>query len=66
LFGNSIRIFAPLFTALGRNNEEMVRQYRRAYSRKALKALEPAALELGVHTRRPPARCALRGGRPRR
>ncbi len=51
LFGNSIRIFAPLFTALGRNNEEMVRQYRRAYSRKALKALEPAALELGPQSK---------------
>lgn len=47
LFGNSVRIYAPQFTALGRNNEEMVKQYRRAYSRKALKALEPAALELG-------------------
>ena len=47
LFGNSVRIFAPQFTALGRNNEEMVKQYRRAYSLKALKALEPAALELG-------------------
>jgi hypothetical protein len=51
LFGNSIRIFAPLFTALGRNNEEMVKQYRRAYSRKALKALEPAALELGPQSK---------------
>ncbi|MBM7116948.1 tetratricopeptide repeat protein [Archangium primigenium] len=47
LFGNSVRVFAPQFTALGRNNEELVRQYRRACSRKALKALEPAALELG-------------------
>jgi hypothetical protein len=51
LFGNSVRIFAPQFTALGRggdrNNEEQVKQLRRAYSRKALKALEPAALELG-------------------
>ena len=41
----------PLFTALGRNNEEMVKQYRRAYSRKALKALEPAALELGPQSK---------------
>jgi hypothetical protein len=47
LFGNSVRIFAPQFTALGRNNEETVRNLRRAFSRKALKALEPAALELG-------------------
>jgi hypothetical protein len=51
LFGNSVRIFAPQFTALGRNNEEMVRQYRRACSRKALKALEPAALELGPQSK---------------
>ncbi|HYO56163.1 Adventurous gliding motility protein K, partial [Archangium sp.] len=51
LFGNSVRISAPQFTALGRNNEEMVKQYRRAYSRKALKALEPAALELGPQSR---------------
>ncbi|HSP79068.1 MAG TPA: Adventurous gliding motility protein K, partial [Myxococcaceae bacterium] len=47
LFGNSVRIFAPQFSALGRTNEDMVRSYRRAYSRKALKALEPAALTLG-------------------
>jgi tetratricopeptide (TPR) repeat protein len=47
LFGNSVRIFAPQFTALGRGNEESIRNFRRAYSRKALKALEPAALELG-------------------
>jgi hypothetical protein len=47
LFGNSVRIFAPQFTALGRSNEETIRNFRRAYSRKALKALEPAALELG-------------------
>jgi len=54
LFGNSVRIFAPQFTALGRgdrNNEEAVKQYRRAYSRKALKALEPAALELGPQSK---------------
>jgi tetratricopeptide (TPR) repeat protein len=51
LFGNSVRIFAPQFTALGRNNEELVRQYRRACSRKALKALEPAALELGPQSK---------------
>ncbi|WNG46847.1 tetratricopeptide repeat protein [Archangium minus] len=51
LFGNSVRIYAPQFTALGRNNEELVRQYRRAYSRKALKALEPAALELGPQSK---------------
>jgi len=51
LFGNSVRIFAPQFTALGRNNEEQVRQFRRAYSRKALKSLEPAALELGPQPR---------------
>jgi tetratricopeptide (TPR) repeat protein len=47
LFGNSIRIFAPQFSGLGKKNEEMVKQLRKAYSRKALKALEPPALALG-------------------
>ncbi len=46
LFGNSVRIFAPQFP-LGRKNEEMVKQLRKAYSRKALKQLEPSALAIG-------------------
>jgi hypothetical protein len=47
LFGSSIRIFAPQFSALGRKNEETVKQLKKAYSRKALKALETPALALG-------------------
>ncbi len=46
LFGNSIRIYAPSFSGLGRPNEESIKQLKRAYSRKALKALEPPALEI--------------------
>jgi len=51
LLGNSIRIFAPQFSALGKRNEEMVKQLRKAYSRKALKMLEPPALALGDSTK---------------
>ena len=47
LFGNSVRIHAPQFTALGRRNDEPVKQLRKAYSRKALKALEMPAMALG-------------------
>ncbi|MBZ4421502.1 Adventurous gliding motility protein K [Myxococcus sp. RHSTA-1-4] len=47
LFGNSIRIHAPQFSALGRRNDEAVKQLRKAYSRKALKALEIPASALG-------------------
>ncbi|QSQ26802.1 tetratricopeptide repeat protein [Pyxidicoccus parkwayensis] len=47
LIGNSIRIHAPQFTALGRRNDESVKQLRKAYSRKALKALEIPAMALG-------------------
>lgn len=47
LFGSSIRIHAPQFSALGRRNEESVKQLRKAYSRKALKALEVPATALG-------------------
>jgi hypothetical protein len=43
LFGNSIRISAPQFAALGRKNDDMVKQLRKAYSRKALKLLEAPA-----------------------
>jgi hypothetical protein len=47
LFGNSIRIHAPQFSALGRRNEEAVKQLKKAYSRKALKALEIPAMAMG-------------------
>jgi tetratricopeptide (TPR) repeat protein len=43
LIGNSVRIHAPNFTSLGRKNDEMTKQLRKAYSRKALKALEAPA-----------------------
>lgn len=46
LFGNSIRIHAPNFNALGRKNDEQSKQLRKAYSRKALKALEGPAAQL--------------------
>ena len=46
LIGNSIRIHAPQFTALGRRNDESVKQLRKAYSRRALKALEIPAVAL--------------------
>ncbi|MDC0707102.1 tetratricopeptide repeat protein [Stigmatella sp. ncwal1] len=51
LLGNSIRIFAPQFSALGRKNDEMVKQLRKAYTRKALKALELPAMALGDATK---------------
>jgi hypothetical protein len=51
LLGNSIRIFAPQFSALGKKNDEMVKQLRKAYSRKALKTLETPALALGDSTK---------------
>lgn len=45
LVGNSVRIFHPDYLVLGRRNEEISKQLRKAYSRKALKALEaPAAI----------------------
>ncbi|MCE9671397.1 Adventurous gliding motility protein K [Myxococcus stipitatus] len=47
LFGNTIRIHAQQFAALGRRNEETVKQLRKAFSRKAIKALEGPALALG-------------------
>ncbi len=43
LLGNSIRIHRPTFEGLGRRNDEQSKQLRRAYSRKALKALEEPA-----------------------
>ncbi|XXF81048.1 Adventurous gliding motility protein K [Myxococcaceae bacterium GXIMD 01537] len=51
LFGNSIRIHAPQFSALGRRNDEAVKQLRKAYSRKAIKALEEPAMALGNATK---------------
>jgi tetratricopeptide (TPR) repeat protein len=51
LFGNSIRIHAPQFAALGRRNDETVKQLRKAYSRKALKSLEEPAMALGNATK---------------
>ncbi len=42
--GNSVRIHHPTWEGLGRKSEEHSKQLRRAYSRKAIKALEePAA-----------------------
>ncbi len=46
LLGNSIRIHQPNFSGLGRRNEDATKSLRRAYSRKALKALEGPALAL--------------------
>jgi hypothetical protein len=42
LIGNSIRIFAPGFGLLGRRNDDMSKQLRKIFSRRALKALEAA------------------------
>jgi hypothetical protein len=47
LLGSSIRIHAPGFNGLGKRNDELAKQLRRAYSRKALKALEGPASALG-------------------
>lgn len=43
LFGSSLRIFTPQLEWLGRRNEDLVKQLKRTYSRKAMKALEPVA-----------------------
>lgn len=43
VLGNAVRIHQPNFDGLGRRNEEQTRQLRRAFSRKALKALEEPA-----------------------
>ncbi|WP_224366595.1 tetratricopeptide repeat protein [Hyalangium versicolor] len=48
LFGNSVRIHSAQFTALGRKNDETVKQLRKLYSRKALKALETPAMALAA------------------
>ncbi|GEL68834.1 tetratricopeptide repeat protein [Myxococcus virescens] len=47
LFGSAIRLHAPQFGALGRRNDESVKQLKRAFPRKALKALEMPAMSLG-------------------
>jgi tetratricopeptide (TPR) repeat protein len=46
LLGSSIRIHAPGFNGLGKRNDELTKQLKRAYSRKALKALEGPASAL--------------------
>jgi tetratricopeptide (TPR) repeat protein len=43
ILGNSVRIHQPGWNGLGRRNEEQSKQLRKAYSRKALKALEEPA-----------------------
>jgi tetratricopeptide (TPR) repeat protein len=48
LFGNSVRIYSPQYSALGRKNDDMSKQLKKLYSRKALKALEPAAQALAA------------------
>ncbi|AGC45805.1 hypothetical protein MYSTI_04513 [Myxococcus stipitatus DSM 14675] len=47
LFGSAVRIHAPQFAAMGRRNDETVKQLRKAFSRKAIKALESPAMALG-------------------
>jgi tetratricopeptide (TPR) repeat protein len=46
LFGSSVRIFHPDYLLAGRGSDEHAKALRKAYSRKALKALEPAAASL--------------------
>ncbi len=43
MLGNSVRIHQPTFDGLGRRSDEQSKQLRRAYSRKALRALEEPA-----------------------
>ncbi len=43
LFGSSVRIFHPDYQLAGRGSDERAKALRKAYSRKALKALEPVA-----------------------
>jgi hypothetical protein len=45
LVGNAVRIFYPDYP-LGRRNDELVKQLKKAFSRKALKSLEGAALAM--------------------
>ncbi|MBX7114804.1 MAG: tetratricopeptide repeat protein [Myxococcaceae bacterium] len=46
LLGNSIRIHQPHFTGLGKKNDDASKALRKAYSRKALRALEEPAAQL--------------------
>ena len=46
-----MRIHAPQFSAVGRRNDELVKQLRKAFSRKALKALEEPTLALANATK---------------
>lgn len=46
LFGNSVRIHVPEYSGLGRRSDEQTKALRKAYSRKALKALEEPAQAL--------------------
>jgi len=51
LIGNSVRIHVPGFGLLGRKNEEATKQLRKAFPRKALKALEGPATAFGAQTK---------------
>lgn len=51
LIGNAVRIVVPGFSLLGRKNEEASKQLRKAFSRKAIKALEGPANVLGAQTK---------------
>jgi hypothetical protein len=51
VLGASVRIHSPNFNGLGRRNEELVKALRKAYSRKAIKALESPAAALAGATR---------------
>ncbi len=69
LFGNSVRISHPDFEGLGRRNDEQSKQLRKAYSRKALKALEEPSGRVAQSTgARPGGHGGGAGllGRPRR
>ena len=44
--GNSVRIHDPAYSGIGRTNEDSVKQLKKAFSRKALKALEGPANQL--------------------
>ncbi|HZH02315.1 MAG TPA: tetratricopeptide repeat protein, partial [Myxococcaceae bacterium] len=46
LIGNSVRIYEPYYDGMGERNEELTKQLRKAYSRKALKALEAPSRSL--------------------
>lgn len=48
LLGNSVRIHQPGFVGLGKKNDEMSKALRKAYSRKALRALEEPAAQIAA------------------